>query len=62
MLAHLGNLGLAKALEGESKLPVTMDYEKKQKVLEKAYNTLILSLSDKVLWKIIKMKMHLKYN
>ena len=56
MLAHLGNMGLVKALEGASTLPMTMDDEKKQEVLERAYNTLILSLSDKVSREIMKMK------
>ena len=29
MRAHLGNMGVAKALEGESKLPASMDVEKR---------------------------------
>ncbi|KAL5557874.1 hypothetical protein UlMin_034085 [Ulmus minor] len=53
MLAHLGNLGLDLALGKE--FPESMDEEKKKEVLKKAYNTLILSLSDKV-------RLHLKAN
>ncbi|KAL5575220.1 hypothetical protein UlMin_016919 [Ulmus minor] len=51
MLAHLSNLGLDFALGKE--FPKTMDEEKKGEILKKAYNTLILSLSDKV-------RLHLK--
>ena len=54
MLAHLSNLSLDKALEGASKLLATMDDENKEEVLKRAYNTLIISLSDKV--EIVKMK------
>ena len=54
MLAHLGIMEVDKALEGVSKLPATMDAAKKEKVLKKAYNTLILSLGDKVLREVIK--------
>ncbi|KAL5540237.1 hypothetical protein UlMin_044477 [Ulmus minor] len=54
MLAHLGNLGLDFALGKE--FPESMDEEKKWEVLKKAYNTLILSLSDKVLREIVKCK------
>ena len=54
MLAHLGNLGLDLALGKE--FPESMDEEKKKEVLKKAYNTLILSLSDKVLREIVKCK------
>lgn len=46
MLAHLGNMGL-------DKLPATWDAAKKEEVLERAFNTLILSLCDKVLRKVI---------
>ncbi|KAL5544596.1 hypothetical protein UlMin_008380 [Ulmus minor] len=56
MLAHLGNLGLDLALGGESKLPESMEEEKKREVLKRAHNTLILSLSDKVLREIVKCK------
>ncbi|KAL5562397.1 hypothetical protein UlMin_032144 [Ulmus minor] len=54
MLAHLGNLGLDLALGKE--FLESMDEEKKKEVLKKAYNTLILSLSDKVLREIVKCK------
>ena len=54
MRAHLGNLGLMKALEG--KLPETMEVEKKEEALDKAYNTLILCLGDNVLREIVKCK------
>ena len=56
MLAHLGNLGLDLALGGESKLSESMEEEKKRGVLKRAHNTLILSLSDKVLREIVKCK------
>lgn len=46
MLAHLGNMGL-------DKLPATWDAAKKE-VLESTFNTLILSLGDKVLRKVIR--------
>ncbi|OAE27125.1 hypothetical protein AXG93_3984s1000 [Marchantia polymorpha subsp. ruderalis] len=49
MLAHLGNMGLRKALDGSDKLLLTWDVTKKEEVLERAFNTLILSLGDKVL-------------
>src|SRR6516165_2995933 len=48
MLALLGNMGLDEALEGEDALPEKWTANKKKEVLKKAYNTLILSLSDKV--------------
>ena len=54
ILPHLGNLGLD--LAQEIFFSETMDDEKKRKVLKKAYNTLILSLSDKVLREIVKCK------
>ena len=54
MLAHLGNLGLDLALGDD--FPETMKDDKKREVLKKAYNTLILSLSDTVLREIVKCK------
>ncbi|XP_047320437.1 uncharacterized protein LOC124924441 [Impatiens glandulifera] len=48
MKAHLDNMRVAKALEGESQLPASMDLEKKMEVFERSYNTLVLSLIDKV--------------
>lgn len=54
MLAHISNLGLHMALGNE--FLETTDGEKKKEVLKKAYNTLILSLSDKVLREIMKCK------
>lgn len=42
MRALLGNLRLEKALEGESKVPVTYTAEKKKEIGKKAFNTLIL--------------------
>ena len=56
MLAHLGNMGFAKALEGADKLPASLTEEKKTEILDKAYNTLILSLNDKVLREVVKCK------
>ena len=58
MLAHLGNLGLNLALGDD--FPKTMKDDKKRKVLKKAYNTLILSLSDTVLREIVKCKTSLE--
>ena len=54
MLAHLGNLGLDLALGKE--FLESIDEEKKWEVLKKAYKTLILSLSDKMLREIMKCK------
>ena len=54
MLTYLGNFGLDLALGKE--FPESMDEEKKREVLKKAYNTLILSLNDKVLREIMKCK------
>ncbi|KAL5577191.1 hypothetical protein UlMin_018890 [Ulmus minor] len=48
ILAHLGILGLDLALENI--FLETIDVEKRKEVLKKAYNTLILCLSDKVLY------------
>ena len=48
MLALLGGMGLDKALEGEDAFPKKFNTDKKKEVLKKAYNILILSLSDKV--------------
>src|SRR6516165_6372436 len=48
MLALLGNMGLDEALEGEDAQPEKWTTDKKKEVLKKAYNTLILSLSDKM--------------
>ncbi|KAK0599638.1 hypothetical protein LWI29_007194 [Acer saccharum] len=56
MSALLGNLGLDEALEGEDKMPSTYTEEKKKDIMKRAFNTLILSLSDKVLREIAKMK------
>ncbi|KAL5554377.1 hypothetical protein UlMin_041778 [Ulmus minor] len=63
MLAHLAILGLDLALEND--FSETMDVEKRKEVLKKAYNTLILYLSDKVLREIVQCKsaadvLHLK--
>ena len=54
MLAHLGNLGLDFALDDD--FLETMKEDKKMEVLKKAYNTLILSLSDNVMREIVKCK------
>ena len=56
MLALLGHMGLDKALEGESKMLASYSDEKKKDIMKRAYNTLILSLSDKVIREINKMK------
>jgi len=49
MRALLGNLGLEEALDGEAKILVTYTTKKKKEIIKKAFNTLILSLGDKVL-------------
>lgn len=54
MIAHLGNLGLDDALQGESKIPDSI--QNKGEVLKKARNTIILSLSDQILRKVVKEK------
>lgn len=46
MFAQLENMGLEKALDGSNKLPATWDVTKEE-VLERAFNTLILSHGDK---------------
>lgn len=52
MIAHLGDLGLDEDLNGESKMPDTIT--NKGEILKKARNTINLSLSDKVLIKVVK--------
>ena len=52
----LGNLGLEEALEGEAKMSKNYTTEQKKEIVKKAYNTLILSLGDKVLREVSKMK------
>ncbi|KAF5733107.1 Arabinogalactan protein 20 [Tripterygium wilfordii] len=54
MLVYLCNLGLDKALGRESKLLITMDDEKKNEVLKRAYNTLFLVLRINVTWVLIR--------
>ena len=56
MRALLGNLGLEEALDGESKMPKVYSKEKKKEIIKKAYNTLILSLGDKILREVSKME------
>ena len=55
MRALLGNLGLEDEIEGESKMPKTYIDEQKKEIVKKAYNTLILSLGDNMLWEVSKM-------
>ena len=57
MRALLGNLGLEKALNGESKMPKTYLEEKKKEIIKEACNTLILSLGNKVLREVSKMEL-----
>lgn len=54
MIAHLGNLGLDDALKGESQMPDSI--QNKNEILKKARNTIILSLSDQILRKVVKEK------
>ncbi|KAI9160789.1 hypothetical protein LWI28_011577 [Acer negundo] len=54
MKAVLVEEGLAAALEGEDKLPQSMDAVEKKTLLEKAYSSLILGLGDKVLREVKK--------
>ncbi|TXG74051.1 hypothetical protein EZV62_002630 [Acer yangbiense] len=56
MKAVLVKEGLATALEGEDKLPASMDAAEKKILLEKAYSSLILGLGDKVLREVKKEK------
>ena len=56
MTAHLGILGLDDALKGLAKMPQTMSDEKKEEVMKRARNTIILSLGNQVLRKVIKEK------
>jgi len=56
MTTHLGILGLDDALKGLAKMPQTMSDEKKEVVMKRASNTIILSLGDQVLRKVIKEK------
>ena len=63
MRALLRNLGLEEALEAEKKLPENAtkeqkkDFSKHRKEINKrAYNTLILSLGDKVLREVSRME------
>ena len=53
--ALLGNLGLEDALEGEAKMPKTYSEDQKREMCKKAFNTLMLSLGDKVLREVSKM-------
>ncbi|KAK0578324.1 hypothetical protein LWI29_008623 [Acer saccharum] len=54
MKAVLVKEGLTTALEGEDKLPASMDAAEKKTLLEKAYSSLILGLGDKVLREVKK--------
>ena len=56
MEAHLGNLGLDEALKGESKMSIELTLERKTEILKKEKNTIILSLSDQILRKLVKEK------
>ncbi|XP_062100617.1 uncharacterized protein LOC133806545 [Humulus lupulus] len=56
MTALLNNLSLNEALLGEARMPTTYSEENKKEMMKKAYNTFILSLSDKVLREVSKMK------
>ena len=56
MMAHLGNLGLDEALKGESKMPTSLSEKEKSEILKKARNTIVLSLSDQILRKVVKEK------
>ena len=56
MIAHLGNLGLDEALKGESKMPSSLSEKEKSDILKKARNTIVLSLSDQILRKVVKEK------
>jgi len=54
MEAHLRNLGLDEALKGESKMSESLTSDRKQEILKKAKNSIILSLSDQILRKVVK--------
>lgn len=50
------NLGLEETLKGETKMPAIYTTERKKEISKKAFNTLILSLGDKVLQEVSRMK------
>ena len=54
MIAHLKNLGLDEALMGESKTSSALSEREKSEILKKARNTILLSLNDQILRKVIK--------
>ena len=56
MVAHLGNLGLDKMLKGESNMSTSLLDKQKPDILKKARNTIVLSLGDQILKKLIKKK------
>lgn len=54
MKAHLGNMGLDEALKGEEKMSESLDKSKREDILKKARNTIVLSLEDEILRKVIR--------
>ena len=56
MVAHMGNLGLNEALKGETNMSSSLVDKQKADILKKARNTIVLSLRDQILRKVIKEK------
>ena len=56
MIARLANLGLDEALNGELKMPSSLSEKEKLEILKKTRNTIVLSLSDQILRKVVKEK------
>ena len=56
MVAHLGNLGSVEALKGETNMLSSLLDKQKADILMKARNTIVLSLDDQILRKVIKEK------
>ena len=54
MNAHLGILGLDEALKGEAKMSSSLSDKERAEMAKKARNTIILSLGDQILRKVIK--------
>ena len=54
MVAHLDNIGLDEALKGETNMSSSLSNKQKANILKKARNTIVLSLGDQILRKVIK--------
>ena len=56
MMAHLGSLGLDEALKEETKMSPSLEAKEKVEIFKKERNTIILSLCDQIMRKVIKEK------